>query len=76
MQSIRVSKIVPMSSQTAQRASVLLWWKRLPGQGAKVVILDIMSSEATERCKRLAAENVPQTPIFYECDIADVEGAI
>lgn len=33
-------------------------------QGAQVVILDIMSSEAAELCKQFAAEKVSKTPIF------------
>ncbi|KAL2004766.1 hypothetical protein VTN00DRAFT_3294 [Thermoascus crustaceus] len=45
-------------------------------QGAQVIILDIQSSPGFELVQKLADANVAHTPVYYECDVSDVEGAV
>lgn len=45
-------------------------------QGAQVIILDIQSSPGSELVQKLADANVAHTPVYYDCDVSNVDGAV
>ncbi len=45
-------------------------------QGAQVVLLDILESAATTLCDRLVAAGAAHRPVFHQCDVTDIEGAL
>jgi NAD(P)-dependent dehydrogenase (short-subunit alcohol dehydrogenase family) len=45
-------------------------------QGAQVIILDILSSAASELVQNLDHAKVAHRPIYHQCDITDIEGAL
>lgn len=45
-------------------------------QGAQVMFLDILSSAAADLTQKLVNAKVAHVPIYHECDVTDIEGAV
>ena len=45
-------------------------------QGARVVFLDILTDSATELVERVASLDVAHRPVFHQCDLTDIDGAL
>ncbi|KAI9706782.1 MAG: hypothetical protein M1820_004753 [Bogoriella megaspora] len=45
-------------------------------QGSKVVFLDIQDEEGAKLSKRLVDEKVAHEPIYYSCNLLDIDGAV
>lgn len=45
-------------------------------QGSQVVFLDILPGAAMDLIQRVADLNIVHRPVFHQCDLADVDGAI
>ncbi|EZF78363.1 hypothetical protein H105_00616 [Trichophyton soudanense CBS 452.61] len=50
--------------------------EQLALQGSRVIFLDIVDGAARNLVQKVTDLGVPHTPIFYHCDVTDIEGGI
>ena len=45
-------------------------------QGSRVVIIDILDDAASQLIQSLSSRNVQHSPVYYHCDVTDIDGAL
>lgn len=71
--SLRDRVVVVSGGATGIGASMV---EKFALQGAQVIFLDIQPSAASELIQTLMDQNVVHAPIYMECDVTDIEGAV